>query len=201
LLRKDDALAERFVRGRDRDRYFAGLFAPKAKRAGLFALHAYDLTLLDVLQTTTEPQIGLIRLAWWRDAVSGPPVAGQPVLEALRSEQLDTAALAELAEAYMDRVEDGQGGSGAALFRVAAALLEGSSEVAGLGAYWQAAGERRAGTAIDEPPIEPIRIEVALRPVTALVAAARRDFDGRIEPRGSTRRQVAMLRHVLTGRL
>lgn len=190
------------VRAGDRDRYVTVLFAPGAKRAALMALHAYDLALGDVLRTTTEAQVGLIRLAWWRDAVSGPLIAGQPVLTALAAARLDPAPLAALAEAYMDRIEGADAGEcGALLFGMAAARLGGAAaDVAAAGRYWSAANAQRRGESVEVPEFAPAHFPAALRPVTALAAVARRDIAGRREPRGSAGRQWIILRHMLTGR-
>jgi hypothetical protein len=189
------------VRMNDRDRYAATLFAPADVRPRLFALHGFDLALADVARTTTEVPIGLIRLAWWRDAVAGAPVAGEPLLGAIFATGLDRRPLARLAEAHMDWLEGGDH-PGAKLFGIAAALLgEGDdAAIATAGRYWAAGQAARAGrqvTAVRPPGRYPVR----LRPVTALAAVARRDITGRREPRGTAGRQLAMLRHMLTGRI
>ncbi|MBB4631377.1 squalene/phytoene synthase family protein [Sphingosinicella soli] len=198
---------EAIVRTEDRDRYVATLFAPAAARPGLFALHAFDLALAEVVRTTTEPQIGMIRLAWWRDSVQGVrenPVAGQPVLAAVAAAALDPALLAALAEAHMDALDGaGLGESGARLFGCGAALL-GAEDVGGLaeaGRFWAHASARRRGAEADLPALQRWSFAPVVRPVTALAAVARRDAAGKREPRGAAGRQFAILRHVLTGRV
>lgn len=194
---------EAMVRAGDRDRYFAVLFAPAPVRGALLALHAYDLTLRDIIRTTTDPHLGLIRLAWWRDAVSDEPVAGQPVLAALSKARIDSGRSVALAEAYMDRIEGKAAGeTGALLFDTAAHLLKVGSDpqVAAAGRYWDAACDLRAGGRTGAPPLPKERAPADIRPITAIAAAARRDFAGKHEPRGVTGRQIAMLRHLLTGR-
>lgn len=195
-----------FVRAEDRDRYVATLFAPAAARPQLFALHAFDLSLAEVVRTTTEPQIGMIRLAWWRDSVERArekPVAGQPVLAAVAAAGLDTEGLAALAEAHMDVLDSAEiGESGAQLFRCAAALL-GATGDAGLpeaGHFWAQANARRRGAAMEMAMPDRMRFAPAIRPVTALAAVARRDAAGKREPRGAAGRQFAILRHILTGK-
>lgn len=198
---------EAIVRREDRDRYVATLFAPAPARPRLFALHAFDLALAGVVRTTTEPQIGMIRLAWWRDSVEGAserPVAGQPVLAAVAAVGLDTAPLTALAEAHMDVLDGADiGESGAALFRCAAALLgaEGAAGLGDAGRFWAQASARRRGAEVAVSPLHRLRFAPGARPVTALAAVARRDAAGRREPRGTAGRQFAILRHVLTGRL
>lgn len=197
---------EAFVRVEDRDRYVATLFAPAPARPQLFALHAFDLSLADVVRTTTEPQIGMIRLAWWRDSAERArhtPVAGQPVLAAIAASGLDTAGLAALAEAHMDVLDCAEiGESGAQLFRCAAALLGGADDagLAEAGRFWAQANARRRGVDITVSMPERMRFAPAVRPVTALAAVARRDAAGKREPRGAAGRQFAILRHMLTGK-
>lgn len=196
----------RHVRLGDRDRYVATLFAPAHVRDALFALHAYDLALAEVARTTTEPHIGMIRLAWWRDTVRelrAKPVAGQPVLAALGGTDLDPEALAQLAEAHMDVIDGADlGESGAGLFLLAASLLGAAEDdsVAEAGCFWARANARRQGAEVEVSSPARVRFGSALRPITALAAVARRDAAGKREPRGSAGRQFAVLRHMLTGR-
>lgn len=60
-------------------------------RAALAALLALDDALAKVLRTTSEPALGQMRLAWWREALerldTAPPPA-EPVLRALAAELL-----------------------------------------------------------------------------------------------------------------
>ena len=194
----DDTIAA--VRAGDRDLYVATLLAPAAARPALFALYGFDLALADVVRTTSEAPIGLIRLAWWRDAVAGPPIAGQPLLAAVRETAIEPAALAKLAEAHMDWLE-GNARPGALLFQLAGQLLDASSEgLEAAGSYWAAGQAARQGAVVAaEPPMT--RFSAAARPVTALAAIAARDLAGRREPRGSVGRQLAAFRHMLTGRI
>ena len=193
---------EAIVRAEDRDRYVATLFAPAAVRPQLFALHAFDLALADVVRTTTEPQIGMIRLAWWRDSVEDARTS-EPVLAAVAAAALDTGELAALAEAHMDVLDGAEiGESGAQLFRCAAVLLgaESGAELAEAGRFWAQANARRRDADVGVSMPDKMRFPPAVRPVTALAAVARRDAAGKREPRGSAGRQFAILRHVLTGK-
>jgi phytoene/squalene synthetase len=75
------------VRGADRDRFLAALFAPEPARTGLLALLAFDHELARTRTVTREPMLARIRLEWWREAVaeaagSGAPRA-QPIVESL----------------------------------------------------------------------------------------------------------------------
>ena len=55
----------------DRERYLCALAAPRAKRAGLMALLAYNQELARIPATVSEPMLGKIKLQWWIDVVPG----------------------------------------------------------------------------------------------------------------------------------
>jgi len=78
---------EDIVRLRDRDRYLSTFFAPDDKRPHLLALYAFNAEILKVRNTVSEPNLGMIRLQWWRDTIdgiyAGNPVPGYAVAEAL----------------------------------------------------------------------------------------------------------------------
>jgi 15-cis-phytoene synthase len=75
-----------WVRSQDRDRYWSALLAPGAIREDLLALFAFHLELAHIPEHVREPQLGEIRLQWWREALAaalaGDP-AEHPVLKAL----------------------------------------------------------------------------------------------------------------------
>jgi phytoene synthase len=93
------------LRQSDRDRYFAGLFAPPASRRHLFALYAFSSEIARVREAVSAPMPGEIRLQWWRDAIEGEArgdVASHPVAAAL----LDTIARFELPrQAFLDLID------------------------------------------------------------------------------------------------
>ena len=79
------------VRGADKDRYLATLFAPERYRAPLFALYAFNAETARVRERAREPMPGEIRLQWWRDVLAGAGIGdagAHPVAAAL----LDTVA-------------------------------------------------------------------------------------------------------------
>lgn len=79
----DDHLSEA-VRAADHDRYLSVLYAPEEKRAGLFALYAFNAEIAAVRDRIHEPLPGEVRLQWWRDVIGGRMAAdGHPVAEAL----------------------------------------------------------------------------------------------------------------------
>ncbi|RYE01298.1 MAG: hypothetical protein EOP61_11635, partial [Sphingomonadales bacterium] len=61
------------------------------RRAALAALLALDDALATLLRTTSEPALGQMRLAWWREALErldSAPAPAEPVLRALAGEVL-----------------------------------------------------------------------------------------------------------------
>ena len=133
-----DYCAER-VRASDLDRYLAALYAPPAARAGLLALHALDIEMAAIVRTTTEPMLGEIRLAWWREQLgklgSQPPPA-QPVLAAIATHVVARG----VPGARLDPVEDGFLG-----------LLDGAAfaSPSGLAAYAEARGATLFGAMLE----------------------------------------------------
>lgn len=81
-----DAAVRTIARDGDLDRYASALFAPGACREHLFALYAFNVELARIGDQVNEPQLGEIRLQWWRDALdraSSGETTGQPVADAI----------------------------------------------------------------------------------------------------------------------
>ena len=74
------------LRGHDRDRWLAALFAPEPARGDLAAFAAFNWEIARIRETVSEKLLGQIRLQWWREALdgifAGTPRA-HPVAEAL----------------------------------------------------------------------------------------------------------------------
>ena len=94
------------VRRLDPDRYLTVLFAPTARRAGLFALYAFNLEVAKIAEVVSEAPLGLLRLQWWRDtleAIEAGPESRHAVAEALagtiRRHDLDLALFGRLIDA------------------------------------------------------------------------------------------------------
>jgi phytoene synthase len=101
------------VRGADRDRYLATLFAPAERRGALCALYAFDIEIRRVRDVAREPLPGEIRLQWWTEVLSGErreEASANPVAAALRAtiEQhgLVAARLLDLIEAHRFDIYD-----------------------------------------------------------------------------------------------
>lgn len=65
------AVCETSVRRADPDRYFAGLFAPAARRPLLCGLYAFNHELVRASEAASEPVVSKMRLEWWREALDG----------------------------------------------------------------------------------------------------------------------------------
>ncbi len=94
------------VRAADRERYIATLFAPDDMRDHLYALYAFDAEIARIPFLVSEPQIGEIRMQWWRDSIDAVyandtvdhPVA-QGLAGAIKQGRLPKAPLHNLIEA------------------------------------------------------------------------------------------------------
>ncbi len=209
----DPALGEE-LRQRDRELWLATLYAPAPVRAALTALFALDCTLAAIPPSVSEPMVGAIRLAWWRealDALDHNPAPDEPHLIAAKAVLLpaglsgaDLAGLearwaarldAELTEAESN---DAEAEGGAHLFVLAARLLAADPEIAAaLGRSW--------ATGAELPRQIPRQIPRPLRPLLALAILGRRDAAdtaaGRPRaPRATAGRQLRMLMAIATGR-
>jgi phytoene/squalene synthetase len=68
------------------ERYMCNLHAPQRARAGLFALHAFNIETAKIRSSTSDSNIARMRLLWWRqtvaDALDGKP-PDHPVAQGL----------------------------------------------------------------------------------------------------------------------
>jgi len=94
------------VRQHDPDRYRAALFAPRARREGLFALYAFNYEVARVRESVRQPMLGQIRLQWWREVVA-TAFAGAPPRQHVVAVPL-AAAIGNypLSRAHFDRLID-----------------------------------------------------------------------------------------------
>jgi phytoene synthase len=97
---------EDLVRGGDKDRFLATLFAPQKHRRALYALYAFNFEVARTREQAREPMPGEIRLQWWRDVLDGlarGEVEANPVAAVLRDVviryRLPPRILADLIEA------------------------------------------------------------------------------------------------------
>ena len=78
-----------------RDQWLGALYAGANARGALFALASFDYEIRQALKRARDPNLMAIRLAWWREVISGErqaEAAGNPVALALRA-AIDAYAL------------------------------------------------------------------------------------------------------------
>ena len=202
-----------------RDRDLVRLYWPAELRPAFDALFAIDEALADVVAGSTQPALGAIKLAWWRERLEGldqGKVPAEPRLQAAASELLprnirgeDLAMLEQGWAALLQEKPDvdaiGEGGG--RLFGIAGRLLgafDPALKAAGR-AYSYGQVERRELIASPLPGVDLAGHVFAksLRPLTGLAALAVRDAGrtGHREPEATPGRALALLRHRLTGRI
>jgi phytoene synthase len=201
------------VRDGDRDRWLSVLYAPADVRPALLALHGLDLALERLVAGTTEPMIGAIRLAWWREALEGldaGKVPAQPLLALIAAELLPRGItgteLAQIEDRWAEligseTVPESFVAGGGRLFGWAARLLGGDVGQANrLGRSW-AAGE----VPLPASGAASAAVSAALRPLFGLALLAARDAararaGSRREARASLARQWRLLAAIALGR-
>lgn len=97
-----DACAALVARA-DPDRWAAVLAAPKAARAPLIVLYAYNIEVSRAPWASSQPLIAQMRLQWWRDVLAQPAPRAHEVASPLHAliatRALDVAALDAMAAA------------------------------------------------------------------------------------------------------
>ena len=194
---------------------------PTDLRPAFEALFHVDAAMGDVFARATQPALGAVKLAWWRERleeIDQGIVPAEPRLRAVAEHLLprgisgtEIAALedgwATLLEAQVEpqRIAD----RGALLFRLGGRLLGADDErLADVGALVAlvSAGRRGLPDLLDhardhEQRLVRHRFARRLRPLTALARLAVRDLRSRppFEPEGTAPRVAAMLRHQWSG--
>lgn len=169
------------------------VYAPKALQPLLSLLLEFDARFADIVARSTEPLIGQMKLAWWRDAIAaraGARPKGEPLmaqLDAVSGMEL-APALSQLVDAWEllligDDIEGFAKIRGQAVFTTYAKWTDSTVDVAKLGATWAAASIGACAI-----KAQPIPVDRNLRPLTILALSVR-DVSG---PR--------LLWHALTGR-
>jgi phytoene synthase len=205
----------------DPDRWMSSRFvADPMARADLVALYSLDNTLAAIPRKVSDPLIGEMRLAWWREAIEGllrdGSTRGHPVLEALKSCHLpmDTVAglpdrrIADLSgdledEALLARIDETDG----VVMGLAALRLDPAARVEQVADAARALILARGGHA-DRAAVSHIlkrgRGALASLPLPAFPAVAHaalaRSYAGKGRP-GPVRRRLSITAAVLTGRL
>lgn len=209
----------------DADRQTALEALPARIRPAFEALWDLDLALADVVSTSSDPRLGQIRLAWWRDRLielDHGKAPGEPRLQAAQRELVGGGLatgdeLSGLAGAWSPMLDPFPWGAdqvdafrrrGALLFGIGANLLGARGEAGRCaGETWSLSDgaihcsdtTSRAlllDAARQSRDNLPQRADRAVRPLTLLGALALHDLD----PRGPFGRGGAALRHRLIGR-
>ena len=169
----------------------------------------------DVVSQSTQPALGAIKLAWWRDRLielDEGRVPAEPRLQAAAAELLPRgisgAELAGLEDGYLALLREPVEAEpalqrGARLFEMASKLLGSRSMDLGVVGRLYAAGQlqRRRLAPLGASVVTRMQgIPAKLRPLTALAVLARRDLD-RDEREATPARAFAILRHRLNGRI
>lgn len=191
-------------------------------------LFELDATLGAILRSTTEPMVGQMRLAWWREALRGldiAPAPAEPVLTALSTEVLPRGISGGALSASADgweilltstmidgaSLDDYAAGRGTALFRALARVRRVDPRIAELaGRGWALADlathtretalqDRAARSAADTLAALPCRFARADRLFAAFAIDARMALAGQ-GIAGGPRRAARILRLLLTGR-
>lgn len=205
------------------DRDLVRLYWPAELRPAFDALFDIDAAMADVVARSTQPALGAVKLAWWRERLEeldAGKVPAEPRLQAAARELLARgiagAALAGLENGWAALLDESPDGErmrerGSRLFGIAAALLGSSDEaLAAAGRLFAQAQLARRGLVDAHYPKGGLgrlgrhRFARRLRPLTALAALAARDFERREAPfeiEGTPGRAWTVLRHRLTGRL
>ena len=214
----------------DPERALAVSYAPVRFRAALTALFALDERLGGIVATTSEPMIGLMRLAWWREALERldqAPAPAEPLLGELQRHVLlrgvTGAALSEIEGGWAALLEDEPASEaverhgrerGGELFTLAATIL-GTTDprLADAGAGWALADLGHRHSSAEMRALARTRATALLddlfgrrwpgpaRPLAMLAVLARRDARADLERRqGSPARLARMLALRLTGR-
>lgn len=198
-------------------------------RGGLSALFAFDERLGGIVSSTSEPMIGLMRLAWWREALEKldrDPAPAEPLLGLIADNALPRgitgASLAAIEDgwaALLDGEPDAEAIArhgrerGANLFRAAAALLGADdARLATAGEVWALAdlGYRHSNPQARDSALARARSLAAAmssgpwapaaRPLAALFVLARRDALAQRRAQGAPGRLLRMLALRVTGR-
>ena len=202
------------------DRDLVRLHWPLELRAAFDALFAIDDALGEVVASSTQPALGAIRLAWWREALErldASPPPPEPRLQAVARELLPRgisgSMLAGLEEGWADLVNETPDmllveERGTRLFALAARLLGVEFEDETLGtagrlfARADAARRRMVDLLAASPSSGRLKIARKARPLTGLAALAARDLrrgGPPFEPEASPARAWTLLRHRLFG--
>lgn len=205
-----------------RDRDLVRLYWPVELRPAFDALFGIDEALANVVTSSTQPALGAIRLAWWREALARldhQPPPPEPRLQAVAAELLPRGVagsmLAELEDGWatlLDEKHDIErvGKRGAKLFEFAAKLLGSADDrLDDAGRLFSLEQAARMNLTKTHLPMDEMymlaqhRFPRRLRPLTGLARLAARDVKQApaVEPEATPGRAAALLSHRLSGKV
>ena len=188
------------------DKRLAFAYLPRRLRPALEALFAIDAAMADVVRTTTEPQLGAIRLAWWRERLEeldhGTHAPPEPRLQAVETELLSRGVrgsdLAGLERGWLSLFDPFPWDAGTSeaiwfrgrlLFAMAAQMLERTSDaIEEAGGVWALADVARHCSDVESRtmlvgqarifarPLGGTKFPSVLRPLSMLAVVAMRDI-------------------------
>lgn len=204
-----------------RDRDLVRLYWPVDLRPAFDALFGIDDALAEVVASSTQPALGAIRLAWWREALvrldHGPPPPEprlMAVAEHLLPRGISGQQVARLEDGWASVLDEAPASDriaarGEILFAVGAALLGANDPLlASAGrAYAWVDSARRGFMPVSTTASETLdalighRFARKLRPLTALTRLASRDVrhGAPFEPEATPGRAAALIGHWLFG--
>jgi phytoene synthase len=200
---------------------------PSNVRPAFATLWNLDLALADIVSTTTEPALGAIRLAWWRERLeeldAAVATAPEPRLRAIARQLIGRGItgkeLSRLEDGWLpllrpfpwgEEAAEGLRSRGRVLFAIGAKLLGAEvHDAEDAGALWSLVDGANhcsdpqsrdflMGRAQELLPQIPTKIAPALRPLTVLAALAAIDV---IRAGSGLARVSAAVRHRLLGTL
>lgn len=77
------------IKSQDYDRYIASLFTPLNYREDIFTVISFNFEVQKILKVVSDPMIGMIRFAWWREGIEEAfnvekPVRNHQILQNIR---------------------------------------------------------------------------------------------------------------------
>lgn len=200
-----------------RDRDLVRLYWPVELRPAFDALMGIDDAMGEVVASTSQPALGAIRLAWWREALErldNSPPPPEPRLQAVARELLPRGisgeAIGRLEAGWAAVLDDEPDPAqvakrGECLFALGARLLDANDPgLKDAGRLFALADVSRRGLADlrEAAHFHAARFPRALRPLTGFARLAVRDRrPGPFEPEASPGRALALLGHRLTGKI
>jgi 15-cis-phytoene synthase len=198
-------------------------YAPARARAALTVLFQLDERFRGIVATTTEPMIGLMRLAWWREALErldAATIAAEPLLRAVAATLLPLGVsgrdLAEIEDGWAALLDDNpdmvrrHATRGEWLFRAGATVLGAGAPLAEAGRLWamadlvRHAGDpalaARAAAEARGVVLPHGRWPSAARPFAMLAVLAARDLRAPARRQGHPLRLLRMLALHVSGR-